>query len=162
MGLDGVYAWFINGHCSEAWYIKNRNLGCENMIFSAIWAMKEILCTWLCETYFIMMINVSRLSSWLYAVLFVQWACWWIKYQLRLSWGYSHKCHFNIKGIVSVIFLKVFFALKVNIYLQNMSINRHRWDSTKKVTCIFVVFCVQLVSLPASIIMHVPISELHV
>jgi len=62
---------------------------------------------------------------------------------------------FNLKGIMSlilVIVLKVFFfALKVIVvYLQNMSIK-----NVVKKTCIFLVFCVQLVS------HHVPISELH-
>jgi len=50
-----------------------------------------------------------------------------------------------------VNFLKFIFALKVNIYLQNMSI--------KRVFCCFI--CMRSLS-PASLIMHVPIPELHV
>jgi hypothetical protein len=43
-----------------------------------------------------------------------------------------------------LFFLKFFFALKVNIYLQNTSIKLRLARFEKK--CIFVVVCVQLIS----------------
>ena len=60
-----------------------------------------------------------------------------------------------------VIFFKVFFVLKVNINLQNMSI-KHCLARLDQKTCIAVVFYVCAACLPASLIMHVSISELHV
>ena len=58
-----------------------------------------------------------------------------------------------------MIVLEVVFALKVNMYmyLQNMSKKFARRDSTKK--RVFSLLCPAC--LPASLIMHVPISEIH-
>jgi len=71
------------------------------------------------------------------------------------------------KGIMSLslvffsffLFKVFFFALKVNIYLQSMRI-KHRLARFDQKTCIFVMFLCA-VCLPSSLIMHVPISELH-
>jgi hypothetical protein len=56
------------------------------------------------------------------------------------------------------ILFKRFFALKVNMYLQNMSKKRRlaRFDQKR-------VFSLSLCAagLPVSFVMHVPISELH-
>jgi hypothetical protein len=63
----------------------------------------------------------------------------------------------------------VFFALKVNINLQNMYIKR-RLERFDQITCIFVVlffvcvflgFFLSAVCLQASLIKHVPVFELH-
>ena len=57
------------------------------------------------------------------------------------------------------ILFKSFFALKVNIYLQNMSIKRRlaRFDQKRVFSLFLCAAC-----LPVSLVMHVPISELHV
>ena len=60
-------------------------------------------------------------------------------------------------------FLEFYFALKVNINLQNMSIASRLGKFDQK-TCIFVVCCVQLISQHHYIFyicMHVTITELH-
>ena len=71
---------------------------------------------------------------------------------------------FILKGVMSLILvidLKVVFcALKVNIYFQNMSIKRRLARFDKKDVYIPCV-CVCAACLPASLIRHVPISELH-
>ena len=72
-----------------------------------------------------------------------------ILYCIVLYW---YSASVRVKGTMSlglVIFWKVFFTLKENIYLQNMSIKR-----------VFFL-CVFAACLPASLIMYIPISELH-
>ena len=68
---------------------------------------------------------------------------------------YTFKAH-GLMGYC-IVRLVIFFALKVNIYLQIMSIKHlDRLDSTKNVY-FHCILCAA--SLPASLIMHVPISQ---
>ena len=71
----------------------------------------------------------------------------------RLKNSYSI-CMYNVVDFV--IFLKVCFALKVNIYLQNMSKKRRlgRFDPKQNVFFSLFFLC-------ALLIMHVPISKIH-
>ena len=71
----------------------------------------------------------------------------------ELSWSY------RMVGCFSTTCEKWFFVLKVNIYLQNMSM-KGRLARFDQKTCVFVVFLCTACP-PASLIMHVPISEVH-
>jgi hypothetical protein len=67
---------------------------------------------------------------------------WRKRWEFKLILKCKHQCHCACRSFL--------LALKVNIYLQNMY-----------KMCIFVFFFVCAACLPASLIMHDPISELH-